>query len=652
MEEGEKKKDSMERKNKTEGMNLKEGHGDGAVVSKLLVLLTDASETLSLTTDEAYSIRLYTSSIHLIAQNVYGALRGLETLSQYVTFDYERTRYVLPNFPLLIEDSPAFPHRGLSFDTARHFFPLPFIFHLLDAMSFSKLNVLHWHMVDGQSFPLISPSHPSLSKGAFSSSERYTLRHIRSVVRYAKDRGIRVIVELDTPSHCTSWGIGMPSLLPANFTIACPEQADCVSKADAKCNVPLDPSNKDVISIIEDIWRDLLFGTNERTEKENISREDEDNKEEEDNEEEEGREGEGEVMGVVEDEFIHMGGDEPHVECWQMSSDIRHFMAKHKLSTMEELLSDFLLRINRIAERLRKTAIVWEEAYSHNPSAFSPSTVVNLWRIPSTPTLLSDLTRSGTRVIVNTMMYLDWQDLAWRDIFHLNWLKSSTPLTKEQMSFILGGEVSVWSERIDPSTMDMQVWPRAAVAADLFWRNGANAQNVTENDAQIMLEELRCVLLRRGIAASPLRASKESPKVVAPGSCSRSFGEKNEMNHDVIYGDPRCPFLENDPLHLESITELESSSSVPPLSTPTPSPSTHTHSVTPSVTSTNSLSAPTHSSSPVTDGSDVTSVSDELDHNSSVAISVLVNSAMAIFFLVTLAGFWVLCRKRARVLFL
>ncbi len=128
---------------------------------------------------------------------VYGAYHGLESLSQLMQFNPATATYYIPSAPWTIADSPRFPHRGLLIDSSRHFQPTTTIKGVIDSMCYAKLNALHWHLVDEQSFPFNSASFPLLSqKGAYSIYEQYTVDDVAEVVEYARQRGVRVMVEI------------------------------------------------------------------------------------------------------------------------------------------------------------------------------------------------------------------------------------------------------------------------------------------------------------------------------------------------------------------------------------------------------------------------------------------------------------------------
>lgn len=193
-------------------------------------------------------------------------MRGLETFSQLVTFDRATETYQIAGGPWDINDVPRFKHRGLMIDTARHFQSEASIRSIIDSLTYAKLNVLHWHMSDSQSFPLQSKSYPKLWDGSFSKWERYTQASVAKIVEYARERGVRVIVEFDMPGHAESWGVGYPEIIP-----------------NASCTQPLNVANNKTFDVITALLNEMTGGKTSAPKA---------------------------PSGLFPDDFIHLGGDE------------------------------------------------------------------------------------------------------------------------------------------------------------------------------------------------------------------------------------------------------------------------------------------------------------------------------------------------------
>ena len=174
--------------------------------------------------DESYTILVPSQgTVVAKASTQWGALRALETFSQLAA------SCTLRDTPLRVADAPRFTHRGILLDLARRFWPADALFGVMDAMAHSKLNALHLHLTDAESFMFESLAYPALNRAAFrqpSCTAATTPPHVggaggepclykqsmlRDLVVAASDRGIRIIPEFDMPGHAGSW---VPSLHP------------------------------------------------------------------------------------------------------------------------------------------------------------------------------------------------------------------------------------------------------------------------------------------------------------------------------------------------------------------------------------------------------------------------------------------------------
>jgi hexosaminidase len=171
--------------------------------------------------DESYSLAVSaTGSCQISAKNTWGLLRGMETFSQLLVRSTTADKAVsLAHAPLSVADAARFGHRGVLIDTARHYLPIAEIQRVIDSLPTSKFNVLHWHTVDAESFPLSTPSEPTMVEAAFSPAMVYSMNELADMRAYANERGVEIIFELDVPGHAAAWTKGKPEVM-----------ADCFAK--------------------------------------------------------------------------------------------------------------------------------------------------------------------------------------------------------------------------------------------------------------------------------------------------------------------------------------------------------------------------------------------------------------------------------------
>ncbi|KAL6909976.1 hypothetical protein ACP4OV_001234 [Aristida adscensionis] len=436
------------------------------VLAGVNVVVHSPNDELNFGVDESYNLFVPASGnpLHaqIEAQTVFGALHALETFSQLCSFGFDSRLIELHSAPWSILDMPRFPYRGLLIDTSRHYLPVPVIKSVIDSMTYSKLNVLHWHIVDEQSFPIEIPSYPELWDGAYSHSERYTMDDAMDIVQYAEKRGVNVLAEIDVPGHARSWGVGNSSLWPSEI-----------------CKEPLDVSNNFTFQVIDGILSDF--------------------------------------SKVFKFKFVHLGGDEVNTSCWTFTPRIKEWLNQNDMNE-SDAYRYFVLRAQQIAISHGYDIInwytYWEETFNNFGDKLDHRTVVHNWLGSG---VAQKVVASGLRCIVSNQdkWYLDHLDATWEG-FYMN-----EPLTniydQEQQRLVLGGEVCMWGEHIDTSDIHQTIWPRAAAAAERLW----TPIEKLAPDARLVAQRLahfRCLLNQRGVAAAPLDGyGRSAPS--GPGSC-------------------------------------------------------------------------------------------------------------------------------------
>ncbi|XP_056137832.1 beta-hexosaminidase subunit alpha isoform X1 [Lampris incognitus] len=404
---------------------------------------------------ERYKLSVSARQAALDAETVWGALRGLETFSQLVYQDDFGTFFINKTE---IEDFPRFQFRGILLDTSRHYLPLQTILKTLDAMSYNKFNVFHWHIVDDPSFPYQSRTFPEISKkGAFHPMTHiYTQSDVRRVISHARLRGIRVVPEFDSPGHTQSWGKGQSDLLTPCYRGSTPSGTFG----------PVNPASASSYRFMAQLFK--------------------------------------EVASVFPDPYIHLGGDEVDFSCWKSNPDVRGFMRKMGFgSDYTKLESYYMETIVNITSALNKTSVVWQDVFDYHEH-IPKDTVLHIWKgLPAEyKKELGRITEAGHRVLLAAPWYINHiaygQD--WRHSYTVQPQNFSG--TEEQKKLVIGGEVCMWGEYVDATNLSPRLWPRASAAAERLWSDELQTSSVEQ--ARPRLQNFRCTLLRRGIRAEPL----------------------------------------------------------------------------------------------------------------------------------------------------
>ncbi|KAJ2140370.1 Glucosamine-6-phosphate isomerase (Glucosamine-6-phosphate deaminase) (GNPDA) (GlcN6P deaminase) [Coemansia sp. RSA 678] len=446
-------------------------------LGKLLVEVATDSEDLNMETDESYTLDIPAGGdATLKANTVYGAMRGLETFSQLLaTIDGQR---VVRGTPLHIEDRPALAHRGISLDTARNYYPVSDLKRTLDAMSYNKMNVLHWHVVDAQSWPIESKTYPELqTNGAYSVDMRYSYKDVGDIIQYGRERGIRIIPEFDIPGHTFIVGQTLPKIM------------SCLDKQPGWDKYAAEPPSGQLNIAKPEASEFAIELINEYSK-------------------------------LFTDDVFHLGGDEVNRNCWAEDPDVIEYISSHANATVETLLADFYTQVHNAVAKQKKIGMSWEETLFHSEYAPPKDTLIQAWideqSIPKT-------VAKGYRSIASpaSSYYLDcghgawlsnldgnsWCDpfKSWVHVYNFDpWANVTDP---EQQKLIVGAEVALWSEQSDTVTLDKYLWPRAAAMAEVAWSSKTDSTGHVRTTQEVVqrLHDQRFRMVGRGIGAEPLQ---------------------------------------------------------------------------------------------------------------------------------------------------
>lgn len=476
-----------------------------ASLTSVKVEVADLHATLSHGVDESYTLEIASGSdaVHITAKTVYGALHAFTTLQQIIISD--DSGKLLVEQPVSIQDAPLYPVRGIMIDSGRNYISKQKIFEQIDGMALSKLNVLHWHIVDAQSWPLEIATYPDMSKDAYSPREVYSHECLKDIINYALVRGVRIIPEIDMPGHAS---MGWKQV--DRDILACIDSWWSNDNWPEHTAVEPNPGQLDILN-------NKTYEVTGKVYKE--------------------------LASIFPDQWFHIGGDELHMNCYNFSSLASDFFASGK--SMGDLYQVWVDRaIPNFKQHANKTFIMWDDVKLSPDAAATGEVpkeiVMQAWN--NGPENVFNLTRDGYRVIVSSsdFMYLDcgfggWVGndqrynvmvnpnktdgspnfnygggggswcapyKTWQRIYDYDFAEG---LSDEQKSLVQGAIAPLWSEQVDDVVISQKMWPRAAALAELVWSGNRDAEGnkrTTELTQRIL--NFREYLVASGVMASPL----------------------------------------------------------------------------------------------------------------------------------------------------
>lgn len=416
---------------------------------------------------EGYTLSVTPKSVLIKANQPAGLFYGIQTLLQLLPGEIEshegvkKASWQIPC--TTITDYPRFGWRGLMLDVSRHFFTKEQVKGFIDEMVKYKFNLLHLHLTDDEGWRVEIKSLPRLTQVGAWSAKRvgtfgsfpnpapneprdyggfYTQDDIRELVRYAKDRFVDILPEIDVPGHSLSAIVAYPELSCTDgadqYKVRSGEKIMDWHKTggfDALIDNTLCPANEKIYPFLDKVFTELAqlfpFG------------------------------------------YIHVGGDECAKNFWAKSDAVKQLMQKEGLKDMLEVQSYFEKRVEKIIESKGKKVIGWDEILE---GGLAPNAAVMSWRGIKGGI---EAAKMGHKVVMSptTFFYLDYMqgDAAVEPpvyaTLRLNKTYSFEPVPDSvDPQLIIGGQANLWTEQVyNTRHMQYMVWPRSMAVAECLW---------------------------------------------------------------------------------------------------------------------------------------------------------------------------------------
>jgi hexosaminidase len=440
-------------------LHVKLKANSGASTPNSIVLTANGTDNLPA---GGYRLTITPQQI-LIAGKGAGLFYGIQTLIQLIPAD----RMATAKLPCVqIEDYPRFGYRGLMLDVSRHFFSVEFVKKYIDLMAAYKLNNFHWHLTDDQGWRIEIKKYPKLTQISSQRAQTvignyhdrtpqqfdntpyggyYTQDQIRDVVKYAADRYINIVPEIEMPGHSEA-------VLAAYPELSCDPSLTTYKVAETWGifhNI-YSPSDK-TFSFLQDVLT--------------------------------------EVMDLFPSKYIHVGGDEVPKDAWKKSEFCQDLIKKLGLkddatgSKEDKLQSYFIQRMEKFVNSKGRSIIGWDEILE---GGLSPNATVMSWRGEKGGIAAAQQGHNVVMTPGSGGLYIDQlqgkkneEPLSIGGFDPLNKIYAYNPtpavLTSDQQKYIIGVQANLWTEYIPTETkVEYMILPRILALSEVAWTPLAN----------------------------------------------------------------------------------------------------------------------------------------------------------------------------------
>ena len=398
-----------------------------------------------------------------------GVFYGVQTLVQLLPPHISNSQIQLPY--LTIKDHPRFGYRGLHLDVARHFMPIDFIKKYIDYIAYHKMNYFHWHLTEDQGWRIEIKKYPKLTSvggwrngtiigrypGTGNDNKKhggfYTQEEVREIVKYAADRYITVIPEIEMPGHSSAAIAAYPNLscFPAEPTKI---PAHMISDASTLRQAQGD---KKLVQETWGVFEDVFCAGNDSTFQflQNVL---------------------DEVVALFPGKYVHVGGDECPKVNWKRCPRCQQRIKDNRLKNEHELQSYFIRRMEKYLNSKGKTLIGWDEILE---GGLAPNAIVMSWQgekggIEAAKQKHEVIMTPLDNVYLNLSQTENEDSLVYGGYLPVEKVYNYEPipaaLSQEESKYILGAQANIWTEYMNnPKIVEYMLFPRLSVLSEVLW---------------------------------------------------------------------------------------------------------------------------------------------------------------------------------------